>query len=51
MRRTVCRDAGRGERQPRDVAAQGPQENRFRGRRAHGPLAEFTDVAHPECDL
>ncbi|MGV9245569.1 telomere-protecting terminal protein Tpg [Streptomyces sp. NPDC003710] len=48
-----AQEAGAGERQLRDIAADGLGEIYFRdrGRRAHGLDVEFTDVEHVEFDL
>ncbi|OEJ36285.1 telomere-protecting terminal protein Tpg [Streptomyces agglomeratus] len=48
-----AQEAGAGEQQLRDIAAEGLQEIYFkdRGRRAGGLLVEFTDLEHIEFDL
>lgn len=49
----AAQDAGAGERQLREIAAEGLQEIYFKdsGRRADGLLVEFTDIEHVEFDL
>jgi hypothetical protein len=48
-----AQEAGAGEQQLRDIAAEGLGEIYFRdrNRRAHGLLVEFTDVEHLDFDL
>ena len=48
-----AQDAGAGERQLRDIAAEGLGEMYFRdgGRRAHGLDVQFTDIEHLEFEL